>query len=75
MGTTPKIAGHKLATIATPVAWQRGHALCTLWPYISKTQKSIKFKICTCLHDVVLVTLLNYGESRSKISVTRAYNL
>jgi len=49
----PQLIKHKTVAMATPVAYQRGHKFCMLWPHISKTIRFINLKLGTYIqHDI-----------------------
>jgi len=58
-----------------PSGLATGHEICSLWSNVSISQRPINFKIDIYLQRGVLVTLPNFGVSRSKILVIRAYNV
>jgi len=52
----PQRVRRKMVAIATTVAYQRGHSICSLWSNISKTKTSINFQIGVYIQQEIWVT-------------------
>jgi len=55
-----QLRGHKMVAMATPVAYQRGHEICNLWPHISKIIRSIHSKLGACIEQELPVTVTQF---------------
>ena len=77
--TTPPLSGCTKRLLWQRLPWQhrlpsnRCHEICSLWPHISKTIRSIHSKLGTCIEHELPVTWPNFGINRSKVKVTRAH--